>query len=211
MFHLAGAGKSMMMAIAVDHLTKTYENTARIAYIYCDFKERGLQTTRNLTSNILRQLYRPPTDVFADDAIRELYELQAGQSPRMPAAECEAALKIIIPTLSTFFILVDALDELGDDERDRFMSFLSLLTTSLPCVRLMVMSRLGVDVLQAFEHLEIGRLEIAATPTDVEAYMEEQFRAKQRLLHLVKDDAQLKEEIMRGVIEKSGKMCVSPV
>jgi hypothetical protein len=54
---MPGAGKTMIAALAIDHLSRTIQNdTNGVVYIYCNYKTRADQNTTILLAAILRQL-----------------------------------------------------------------------------------------------------------------------------------------------------------
>ncbi|KAK1720314.1 uncharacterized protein BDZ83DRAFT_584590 [Colletotrichum acutatum] len=56
-----GAGKTIITATVVDHLHSEYRDRDDIAfaYVYCDYKNRFLDTSSTLLRSILRQVLKP--------------------------------------------------------------------------------------------------------------------------------------------------------
>ena len=201
----------MLMASAVDHLEKKYaaDINVAVAYIYCNYKERGQHTTHNLKKSILSQIYRyqPAAGGSTNDPIQELYERHTRRATQLSSVEVDDAFKRIIPLYSQIFILVDAVDELHDDEQCIFLSFLAELTKSFPrIIKLMAMSRSFLSDLQASDRMTTSRMEVVAQECDVKEYIKEKLGMRPRLLRLVKIDPTLASEIIERITNRYGGM-----
>jgi hypothetical protein len=110
----------------------------------------------------------------------------------------------LIPTI---VVVVDALDEAQEAVQDHLIEKISALP--FPDIRIFCMSR----QLSKFSALFAGscQIEIRATDSDLQTYVEGQIQGKKRLSALVGDGASLRDEIKRAIIEKSDGMCVRPL
>ncbi|KAL9048114.1 MAG: hypothetical protein Q9162_007855 [Coniocarpon cinnabarinum] len=96
---IPGAGKTMIAAVAIDHLCQMAHSTGvGVAYLFCSYKAQFDQSALNLFAAILKQLVRgwadptdlvqpkfqsdPQLDVRADDEDVRCFVI--GQMPRLP-------------------------------------------------------------------------------------------------------------------------------
>jgi hypothetical protein len=84
-----------------------------IAFLYCNYKEKEVQTTVNLVSSLLQQLTQRQPDI--PSRLRLLYEQHSGRKTRPKLAECSELLHIELTACSKAFIIVDALDECDEN------------------------------------------------------------------------------------------------
>ncbi|KAF2228994.1 ankyrin [Viridothelium virens] len=69
---IPGAGKTMMAAVGIDHLSQTTNpNDTGLAYLFCSYKASFEQNAQNLFAALLKQLVQPRSDL-----IRPLWDLQ---------------------------------------------------------------------------------------------------------------------------------------
>jgi hypothetical protein len=101
---------------------------------------------------------------------------------------------------SNVFIIVDALDESPEDSNIRHI-ILSELRSLLPKIHLMVTSRPHINV--ASDYPELIRLEIRATDGDLERYVTERMDQDNRLIKLLKKDADLRLDILDTVVKNA--------
>lgn len=107
---LPGAGKTMMAAIIVDHLWKTFpDDDIGIAYIYCNYKRQESQKTTDLLAAILKQLVQKR--LFFREPVLTLYERHFNRKTRPSLDEILDALYIISKSYIKIYVVVDALDE----------------------------------------------------------------------------------------------------
>jgi len=165
---IPGAGKTMIAAIAVDHLG----NLARsknigVAYIFCNYKSQADQSVNTLLAAILKQLVQTQP-VMAEQVIR-LYDSHSVKRTRPSLDEIFTALQSACK-YSRVYIVVDALDECTDQEgaRSRLLAKLRKLQHGSN-ICLMVTSRFIPDIEQEFR--SALKLEVRASDEDVRRYV----------------------------------------
>lgn len=108
---IPGAGKTMLTAIVIEHLTTLFANNSGvgIAYIYCHFQRQNEQTIGAVLSSLLRQL----TEILLSfpEAVESLFQKHNPKHTYPTVDEVSPVLKSVISSYSTVFIVVDALDE----------------------------------------------------------------------------------------------------
>jgi len=135
--------------------------------------------------------------------VRAAYEksLKTGIKPN--ATEWLHLLCSTIKMFSVVFIVVDALDEYEQDLRN---TFLHLMQSLPPGVRLLYTSRYLLDIETIID--SDAKIEIRATNEDLKLYLEENMQNGGRLQSHITKDPLLKDKIVETVIKKAQGMYV---
>lgn len=140
------------------------------------------------------------------DEIGALYRRHRGKHIRPSLKELSNLLRVTIAKFNRVFIIIDALDECPKGAEAR-RAFLDELQFQQSTVNLLVTSRLIESIRD-----DIGAdatLEISATNSDIERYLEGRINNDRRLSRHVDDDPALRELIIKTIIKNANGMCVS--
>jgi hypothetical protein len=189
-------------SIVIEHLRRVFEQDSNVgvAWIYCDYKHTHVQTPVNLIAGLWRVLL--DRNAPSQDA-KNLYQRHAdhGTSPRLP--EMLELLQSEVSRYSRVFVVVDALDEcLGDNHTG--ITLVRELEALRPTVNLMVTARSLKIIQRDFE--TAATLEIIASADDIRNYVANRISEEPRLSLRVSEDAALREDIIRAVLETSTGM-----
>lgn len=194
---IPGAGKTMIAAIAIDHLG----NVARsenigVAYIFYNYKSQVDWSVDTLLAAILKQLVQTQPDM-AEEVI-QLYKSHSTGRRRPLLEEIFTALQSACTKYSRVHIVVDALDECTDQDgaRSRLLAKLRELQHGSN-IRLMVTSRFIPDIEQKFR--SALKLEVRASDEDVRRYVAGQIP---RLPKCIQRDDEMKS-LVQGKIVKA--------
>jgi hypothetical protein len=171
-------------------------------FIFCNHKERMAQTYIDLIASLLKQLVQERSAI--SPYVKGLYDKHFKKCTRPNVQEFLNTLRQEIDTFYTCaYIIVDALDE--GPEQSRLLYDLRHLSNS---VRLMVTSRDLPSIGGSMR--EIPRLEIHAQDEDIEKYIESRLSqaTEFQLRHLLEQDPDLQQLLIRSVKEKSNGMWV---
>ncbi|KAM7223012.1 Ankyrin repeat-containing domain protein [Rhypophila decipiens] len=202
---IPGSGKTMLNAIAIDHLEakfrKTTENVG-IAYIYFSYQKEGSQGLMDVLASLLRQLcaYRHPLPA----EIQELYEECTKSKHRgLTRAELVDNLDIVAQSFSQVFIFFDALDECRQDST--LLSILSEmfgLQKKRRTVNLLATSRYIPEIMSEFNDRREGKttpvVEVRASKADVRKYLEGQSK---ELRPFARRDKELQGQIVSKIVD----------
>lgn len=187
-------------SIIVDNLRSELAcDSIGVAVVYLNHKETDAHSPSKLLASLWRQLvFRKPISSL----VHQLYEKHYEPRTRPSLVEDQAALCAVIADYSKVFILVDALDEYPEAQRD---VFLRLLSTLGPGTNLLVTSRshITIDHVTVFETLEIRAREV-----DIRRYLQEQMKSS-RLSKHIRNSPDLRETIETTIVQRSDGMCVS--
>ena len=189
---IPGAGKTVIAAIAVDHLWKHVQSKdIGVAYIYCNYKTQADQTAVNLAAAILKQLIQERPSIA--EPVANLYNRHADRRTHPLLEEIRNALQIVISNYSKVYVVVDALDECLKDHRSQLLAMLRDLQSNRN-ISFMATSRFIPEVVQQFTLSPI--LEVRADDSDVKRFVAGQIY---RLPRCVQRDDELQEAVKDGI------------
>ncbi|CAI6339214.1 unnamed protein product [Periconia digitata] len=195
-----GAGKTVIAAVAIKHLTDkcTDCTSVGIAYVYFNYKAQELNISEMLAA-ILKQLVQAQSS-FAEP-VEQLY-LRHIKGTRPSLKEIFNALQAVIAKYSRVYIVIDALDECQESNgtRRRFLTKLQDLQNlkTETDVRLMVTSRDIPDIVDQFQTPDVLRLEVRATHEDVKRFVEGQ---RDSLPSCIRNVPKMKDSVKEKIAE----------
>ncbi|KAF7337813.1 Ankyrin repeat domain containing protein [Mycena venus] len=197
---IPGAGKTVLASIMADDLrTNLDSSNPGVAVIYLNHKESDAQSPSSLLAAVWRQL------VFRksiSSTMHQLYEMHREQQTRPSLDETFSVLCSTVSELSSVFIVVDALDEYPEEQRD---TFLHCLLTLGPTVNLMLTSRPHINVEGVIPN-DLGILEVRANEDDIRQYINAQIAKSSRLKAHTKNRPGLRGEIERIITSRCDGM-----
>ncbi|KAJ6551881.1 ankyrin repeat-containing domain protein [Mycena capillaripes] len=199
---MPGAGKTVLASIVIDNLrTELESQNIGVGAIYLNHKETETQTPSHLLCALWRQLiFRKP---ISED-VQRLYETHWERRTRPSLDEALAVLRSVVSEHLAVFIIVDALDEYPEGQRDSLLRRLSSLG---PTVNLMLMSRPHINISHSIsDGLDLETLEIRAKDEDICCYLDGQILSSSRLSKHIKNSPGLRDEIEEQIVERSGGM-----
>lgn len=168
--------------------------------MYCSYREQN-QSARQLMGSILQQLAWQ--NQVLSEGISKLHERHSSHKSSPSLKDISMLLFTECIRFERTFIVIDALDEFSESE-DAHECFLQAILNSVPNLRLLVTSREIATIAN-----ELGnppRLEISATPTDVENYVLDGCRTSLRLKKHCHDDPSLQEDILDTIMRNHDGM-----
>lgn len=193
---IPGAGKTMIAAIAVDHLMKTVQSSSiGVAYVYCNYKAQEEQGTDNLLAAILKQLVRTRSSLM--EPVEQLYVQHVNRGTRPSVDEISAALQNVLAKFSAVHVVIDAVDECRDSDGTRHLFLAKLKDLQVKTdLRIMVTSRPFLDISDEFK--TALTIDIRARDEDVKWYVAGQVH---RLPRCIRCDAALQKIVEDKITE----------
>ncbi|KAJ4378694.1 hypothetical protein N0V86_005565 [Didymella sp. IMI 355093] len=164
---IPGAGKTMIAAIAIDHLLNAVQHSKHgVAYVYCNYKAQENQDLSSALAAILKQLVagRPS----AIEHIERLHQKHADRGTKSSVDEITIAVRNVLAHYPYSCVVIDALDECQTATRHQLMAKFRDLQAGHD-VRLMVTARFIPDIEDAFK--AALRLEVQASHEDVKRFI----------------------------------------
>ena len=168
------------------------EGTA-VIYAYCYYKERSQQSLPNILGGLLKQLLSLRNTISAD--VKALYKVCQDQRRNRTLDEISSLFRAELQRYSKVFIIVDALDEFSEDQKD-CDSMLAELEKLREHSNMMLTSRFVAPYIDAF--CGASRVTIAAKDGDVRKFLESQIATLPRF---VKANLELQELIIQTITE----------
>ena len=195
--------------MAIEYLKRQPRKDRKgVAFIYCDYRDRNIQTINNLTSSLILQPMQD-TDSFPPSVWK--FRQQCRSRHRDPTLEEKLALlKEVTQRLSKIFIIVDALDEYSEaDEQDddHGYPFLEALQEISHNVHLMVTARPFAFLKKTFQGAFCT--EISASIDDLRLYAQSRMRIGTRFGDRVRKDTSLHHDVLSAVCARGCRMSVS--
>ncbi|KAJ7509755.1 ankyrin repeat-containing domain protein [Mycena galericulata] len=190
---IPGSGKTVLASVVVEHLeARSMDENIGTACMYLNHKEADTQTVSNLLASLWSQLV---VGMPISPLAQELHRRHSEKRTRPKVDEMFNVLCSIICEWPRVYIVVDALDEYPEDERNALVGYLTALG---PTVNLMVTSRPHIAPSAFLPNVET--IEIRATEKDIRTYTHERIQKSHRLSMHVKTRPELREEIERKII-----------
>lgn len=199
---IPGAGKTILSAIVVDHLTTRSQNDSNIgiAYIYCNFRRQEEQKIDNLLASLLKQLAECQHPL--PGSVQALYRKHKPKGTRPSLDEISRTLQSVVAMYSNVFFVIDALDEyqVSYNSRTRFLSEIHILQSKCGA-NIFATSRFIPEISEIFRGNI--RLEIRATKADVRTYLNNR---PSHLRAFLRKNLELQEEMKTGIVEAAEGM-----
>ncbi|KAJ7474244.1 hypothetical protein FB451DRAFT_286152 [Mycena latifolia] len=190
---IPGAGKSVLSSMVVNHLRSQFQNSdTGVACVYLNHKETDAQSAANLLSSVWKQLIM---DTSLPPEVYELYNHRRSRDMRPSLADICGLLQSAIALHSKVYIIIDALDECPEDQRNILLEILAKLQGNT--TNLMMTSRPYVTPNDFFP--DAPALEICATAEDICHYVDKQIKKSPRLLKHVHTRLELQNEIISTI------------
>ena len=199
---IPGAGKTTIAAIMTEHIEQTFihDKTAAVAYVYCNYKDKLVQTPANLLANVWMQIRRKGR--LAPE-MEELYAsaVTKGSLSRPRLEDISKVLKVEVDRYAKVYVVIDALDECEPAYRLRLLTELKAFQ---PKVKLMVTSRF-FDAFGADMGIDTD-VEIRASDDDIKRFVQERVSTTPRLGRWIAADPSLQAMIEAKVTEAAQNM-----
>ncbi|KAI9861609.1 MAG: hypothetical protein M1813_005219 [Trichoglossum hirsutum] len=193
---IPGAGKTMIAAIAIDHLRRMARcDNIGAAYLFCNYKSQVDQSAQSLLAALLKQLVQSRPDIAAP--VTHIYDYHLKQNSRPTLDDIFGALQSACSSYAAVHIVVDALDECADKDgaRGRLIDKLRELQARTD-VWLMCTSRSIPEIMQKF--CSNPTLEVRASEEDVRGFVAGQMPC---LPNCIRRDDELKRAIQDKIVE----------
>ncbi|KAI9774337.1 MAG: hypothetical protein M1840_004231 [Geoglossum simile] len=199
---IPGAGKTVLTSTVVDYLEQSFQKEdVAVAYVYCNYKEQGVQTAVNLIASLLQQVVQ--RNPVISEKIISTYQRYLGKKTRPPLDEWSDLLQIEARRFSKVLIAIDALDECPESNDTR-ATFLAEIRKLQPNIHLLVTSRHIPTIEREFG--SAAHIEIRASDRDIRRYLESRIRGGSRLARNVEGDPALQELIVNAITERADGM-----
>ncbi|KAF7330364.1 Ankyrin repeat protein [Mycena venus] len=204
---IPGAGKTVLTAMVVHHLrveVQAQTNNIGVACIYLDHKETEAQSVQALLASLWKQLV---VGRSIPDAVYKLHKHHSERDTRPSLHEVNEIFRSAIAEYSRTYLVVDALDEYPEPQRDILFEYLSTAMEGAP-VNLLLTSRPHITLDPFFPTAK--SLEIRADKRDLHEFVDEYIRKSRYLSKHVRAHPELREQIQIKIVNDSDGMFLAP-
>lgn len=197
---IPGAGKTVLAGTIIEEAMKRSSDDIAIAFFFCDYKDTKTQTPVNVLSALASQLARQKEDTYGylDHYYRELHPERALE--RHPSvSDLQRILKDMVKSFDHVYIIVDGLDECGDDTDNVIDGILDIVECS-DNISTALLSRDEYNIRDRLEG-DFTEIEIAAHTEDITEYVTSEIEKRISNKSLRIDDLNLKDEILERLID----------
>jgi hypothetical protein len=200
---IPGAGKTIMAAIAIDHLGTLVEADVGLAYVFCNYKSQVDQNLYGLLSALLKQLVQSRADIAVP--VTSLYHHHSKRKSRPSLDEIFTALLTVCSNHARVYVVMDALDECTDQDGTRSQLIEKLRELQMRTnVRLLSTSRFIPEITEKFR-LDPMLLEVRASEEDVKRFVAGQIP---RLPRCIRRDDELTRAVQSKIVKAIDGMYV---
>jgi hypothetical protein len=172
-----------------------------IACIYFNWQES--RTTTEILANLLKQLLER-NDPLAEE-IKDRYDQCRRTETRLGTRDILQLLQLETSKISSFFIVLDALDECTGGETSCGKILLEL--EKIPNIRLMMTGRPGVESVVLSKCKDIASLEIRGSDEDICKAIDTQLNTTVKIVsNAMEDDPTLRSAILDAIVAKARGM-----
>jgi NACHT domain len=209
---IPGAGKTILAASLIEETMKLSSPKRAVAYFYCDYREPEKQNPTRVLGSLAAQLARQNEDAFS--FLQKLYKTCVPEHNPPSTPELPTLIATVYQMTTVFddvSVIVDGLDECGDQTTTAVESLLKLSCDEESNIRLLILSRDVTDIsgplTGSFNHLEVSaqsedlKLYVAA---EIDKRLKKHGRGQLRIRN-----PDLKEDIKRRLVEQAGGMSVN--
>ncbi|KIL84992.1 hypothetical protein FAVG1_11863 [Fusarium avenaceum] len=196
-----GKGKQAVVfrysALILQHLQQKHSASVgvRIAGVFCNYKEKDLQTPANLLAGIWRQLAYDRSPL--SDEVVSLYDANAEKGTRPSFNETASVLTNEINKLSKAFVVIDAIDECGPNIVPSILRILDI-----PRVNILLTSRLPGSGPLASD----ASLSIQPSTLDMRLYVESRLSESSLMSRHCEKDPSLRDEVVSTITSRASGM-----
>jgi hypothetical protein len=209
-----GSGKTVLASIVINHLRQKSSAIygVGVAAIYCEWKRQELMTPRDLLASIWDQLV---LDQPLGEEIEHSYDSHAKFRTMPTHDEVYSLVRRQIRTLSSVYIIVDALDELDDDLNHR-RAFIEDLESLLKWSETEEMSKVHLLVTSRLSHCPLAKsavVRFTAKLSDIKAFVDDAVSrglcSSNDLSSQIRADDAQRKHLIDGISTKASGLLVS--
>lgn len=189
----------------IDSLTETYKSLPTI-YFYCNYGELERQTTRSIIGALLKQLCHQSKKL--DQYTESIFDSNSLLNIRTS----ETAFAATLSQFKRVFVVVDALDECSQEERDTMVSFFTRQVRLAKCqLNIFLTSRPENDLHQLLKNTHTHHIDANDTDKDIRPFVEASLKKliNDKALLGGKVEVELAKELVHKISTQSNGMYVT--
>ena len=197
---IPGAGKTVLASLIIDHLCtlqlREPVGTTAVAWVYFNYKENATQTPDAIHLSLIQQLAGFSTQLYA------LLESSYKKHPKSCPSPWRLIpdMRILAREFAKVFIVIDALDECAENNRDTFLETVAHLQTS--GANVLITSRDHVcDSITHSKLVGVQRIDIRGSTDDITKFLNARLTKQRRMARIIKNRPSLHKEIVTAIVD----------
>ncbi|KAK0442337.1 ankyrin repeat-containing domain protein [Armillaria borealis] len=186
-----GVGKTVLASIATNHLQTT---GLLVLNVFCDYRSQKTQSVSQIIAALFKQLVQELG--YISDFVKAIYDDHRRLDTIPSLEQLRSYLSRELQQYERVYIIVDALDEVKDEDRDLLVKILRSIGSEIR-VSLLVTSRNIASIGSLFR--DCTALSIRATDEDIGAYIADRL-SRGHLASHISGRGELRDDIINGVI-----------
>ncbi|KAL8995931.1 MAG: hypothetical protein Q9169_004432 [Polycauliona sp. 2 TL-2023] len=165
---IPGAGKTISASVVVDSLRTQQRKSSSsigVAAIYCNFKEKEMQTSHNLQAGACAQLIQDSMQPLPGN-LTTLHKRHSKSATRPSWEEINQIFESVASSYHTIYVVVDAIDECSEETRIAIIKGMAALPDK---VRILITTRPIHEITRLFP--SSPKIEIRATDFDLTKFL----------------------------------------
>ncbi|KAF8327084.1 ankyrin repeat-containing domain protein [Amanita rubescens] len=197
---IPGAGKTVLTSLIIDRLCtlqlREPVGTIAVAWVYLNYKENATQTPDAIHLSLIQQLAGFSTQLYA--LLGSSYKKHPTSCP--PPRRLIPDMRILTREFAKVFIVIDALDECAENNRDTFLDIVADLQTS--GANVLITSRDHVcDSITHSKLVGVQRVDIRGSKDDITKFLNARLTNQRRLARIIKNHPSLRKEIVTAIVD----------
>lgn len=181
-----------------------FHSHTMVLLIYCDYRQRNLQTTKSVLGSLLRQAIQKSGSI--PDELRNHFKNAQNSNAAPDLDEIKTLFfGILRHTKKNSYLIIDGLDELQPQAR-KVVDIIRVGLSETTSVRLMVTSRPFTGHGEMPVNTSVINIDIKIKRPDVTKFITESLMRNSRLRTLTQHDIALRQAVESTLIEKSNGM-----
>jgi len=204
---IPGAGKTVLSGLIIQRCLARAASDCAVAYFFCEYNNPQSQSTVNILGSLAAQLAVQHEDCFA--LLKKYYDfLQPTRALESARPEVKDLLKLLQDMAQCFDdvrLIVDGLDECGDDAEEASESLKMLATEHYDTISLALLSRDETPIRAHLGPPTCTHIEIAAQTKDIEHFVRAEVELRSKKTLRIKSPG-LKDMIIEILVSKAQGM-----
>ena len=177
-----------------------------VTYFYCNRNEEPRRDPRIIMASIVKQLTVPFLPGLPKQVV-ESYDRRVKDgfaSGCLELPECQDLIVSLLGVYSRATIIIDALDEIFPEKRERLIGALKSITASSPKVKIFASSRNDVDIRLQLEELPYHYIDATENQRDIERFVHREIEQGIERKKLLYGRLGLNEDLTKEIIQTLG-------
>jgi Cdc6-like AAA superfamily ATPase len=206
-YGIPGAGKTVLASLIIEKVLQVCKPSEAVAYFYCDYKDTAKQDPCHILASIASQIaiqHEKACEILEEEH-RKIHPSTAD----VKHLKSESLVSLLKKQLCLFdftTLIIDGLDECGDNTANVLDHLVLLAQESRLPLRLAILSRDEFIIRKRLPEIDCESISIAASSTDIRLYAASEIEQRVRSGRLLVENPSAKELILQKLIDKAQGM-----